>query len=481
MLDTIVVCAHLALMLTVGLVVSGRCRARTLSEFALGGRNHSNGVLAATFFAAAMGGSATLGNAERAFRVGITYPFVCAVGFAVADLLTAWWFAARLQRFAGCISCGDIMARMYGRWGQIATGVATVLMSLVGVAAQLAALSYIGELLGLSYRWGAFLGIATVVLYSTWGGVRSVAVTDLWQLITMLLAAALLCLFGIVHVGGMAGLTAKVPPQHMQLFPTHDSVWQYGSLLLLFSFPFLSPPKVHRILLAHNSRQAAVCLRISALLKALLLVMTGCIGLIALALSPNIQANAAMPAVVQQLLPVGLRGLAIAGLISAMMSTCDSLLHTAGIALVHDVITPLRRMSLPTQHELLLVRCATVCLAVFCVTQVRQDVNVIDLILRNFSIWWPTLFVPLLFGLWGVQASQTALLCCCVAGAACWLLWPYTTIATQLPLFAALPAMLCNACVFLLVRFVQQHTRGNPAAGTNSLQLSSTQPPEDMR
>ncbi|MEM7589454.1 MAG: sodium:solute symporter family protein [Myxococcota bacterium] len=455
MLDTVVVCAHLALMLTVGLVVSGRTRARTLSEFALGGRNHSNWVLAATFFAAAMGGAATLGNAERAFRVGVTYPFVCAVGFALAELFTAQWLAARVQRFAGCISCGDIMGRLYGRGGQVATGLVTVVMCLVGVGAQLAALSYIGELLGVPYRWGAFLGIATVVLYSTWGGVRSVAVTDVWQLITMLFAAVLLSVFGIVHVGGFEALVLQVPVQHTALFPTRASAWEHGSLLLLFSFPFLSPPKVHRLLLARDSKQAITCLRISALLKAVLIVMTGCVGLVALALAPNIQANTAMPFVIQQVLPVGLRGLAMAGLISAMMSTCDSLLHTAGIALVHDVLTPLRRIRLPIEHELLCVRVATVSLALLCVALVRENVNVIDLVLRNFSVWWPTLFIPLLLGLLGVRASQQALICSCVSGFICWLLWPYTGFGVLLPLRAAVPAMVCNLFVFFLVRFLQ--------------------------
>lgn len=455
MLDTVVVCAHLALMLTVGLVVSGRYRARTLSEFALGGRNHSNWVLAATFFAAAMGGSATIGNAERAFRVGITYPFVCAVGFALAELFTAQWLAARVQRFAGCISCGDIMGQLYGRGGQIATGVVTVVMCLVGVGAQLAALSYIGELLGVSYRWGSFLGIATVVLYSTWGGVRSVAVTDVWQLITMLFAAVLLCVFGLVRVGGMQALMSQVPVQHTLLFPTRASAWEHGAWLLLFSFPFLSPPKVHRLLLSRDARQAIVCLRISALLKAGLIVMTGCVGLVALALAPNIQANAAMPFVIQQVLPVGLRGLAMAGLISAMMSTCDSLLHTAGIALVHDVVTPLRDARLSVNRELLCVRGATVGLAVLCVALVRENVNVIDLVLRNFSLWWPTLFVPLLLGLLQVRASHAALMSACVSGLICWLLWPYLSIGGLLPVPAVVPAMICNLLVFLLVRFLQ--------------------------
>ena len=314
MLDTVVVCAHLVLMLGVGLAVSRGFRARTLSEFALGGRNHSNLVLASTFFAAAMGGTATLGNAERAFRVGITYPFVCAVGFVISDLLTAWFIAPRMQRFVGCLSCGDIMGRLYGKLGQLSTGLATLALCLTGVAAQLVALGYIAELLGVSYAWGPFLGIATVVLYSTWGGVRSVAITDVWQLFTMLLAGVLLCVFGLVRMGGVSALFTQIPWEHGTFFATRASLWEHGGLLLIFSFPFLSPPKVHRLLLASNTQQAVTCLRISAALKGILTIMTGCVGLVALALAPKLQANAAMPFVVQHVLPVGLRGLAIAGL-----------------------------------------------------------------------------------------------------------------------------------------------------------------------
>lgn len=455
MLDVTVVCAHLVLMLGVGLAVSRGVRARTLSEFALGGRDHSNLVLASTFFAAAMGGSATLGNAERAFRVGITYPFVCAVGFVVSDLLAAWFIAPRMQRFAGCLSCGDIMGRLYGKVGQVSTGLATVALCLTGTAAQLVALGYIGELLGVSHRWGAFLGIATVVLYSTWGGVRSVAVTDVWQLVTMLVAGVLLCGFGLARVGGVSLLLSRIPLEHATFFPTRGSLWEHVGLLVIFSFPFLSPPKVHRLLLARDGNQAATCLRVSAALKGVLTVMTGCTGLVALALAPRSEPNAAMPFVVQHVLPVGLRGLAVAGLVSAMMSTCDSLLHTSGIALVHDVVGPLRRLMAPVSRELLFARIATVGLAVLSVALTGSDTNIIDLILRNFDIWLPTLFVPLLLGLLGMRGSQRAFLSGAIAGALCWFAWSWTFVSL-VPLRPAIPAALCNALVFGSVYWVDR-------------------------
>src|SRR3546814_1264816 len=66
-------------------------------------------------------------------------------------------------------------------------------------------------------------------------------------------------------------------------------------------------------------------------------------GLIALALYPELErADLAFPALAFDLLPIGLRGVVAAALISAIMSSLDSALNAAGALFTMDFVKPMR-------------------------------------------------------------------------------------------------------------------------------------------
>ena len=68
------------------------------------------------------------------------------------------------------------------------------------------------------------------------------------------------------------------------------------------------------------------------------------IGLGGIILFPHVEATDIMPHIIKEMLPTGLRGLAVAGVLGVVMSTLDSYLHAAGLILVHDVIDPLLKL-----------------------------------------------------------------------------------------------------------------------------------------
>ena len=266
----------------------------------------------------------------------------------------------------------------------------------------------------------------------------------------MILHQALVCILGLVQVGGLSALASQVPAEKIAVFPTQESLVEYLPLLLIFAFPLLSPPKVHRLLLARDTNQATLCLRISAVFKGVITAMTGIVGLVALALAPRLQPDMAMTFAMDHILPIGLRGLAISGLLSAMMSTCDSLLNTAGVAIVHDVALVLKPRGWLAKHELLLARVGTVSLAAVAVFTVQEGANIIDLMLHNISIWFTTIFVPLAFGLLGIRASKRTFIVSTLSGAIFWVIcakWIFAHSHVHGAL-SALPAMALNALLF---------------------------------
>ena len=74
------------------------------------------------------------------------------------------------------------MGELYGNVGRIVTGIATIGMAIGSIAAQVSSLGYVGSLIpGVSYLGGIIAGSAIVILYSAYGGVRSVVSTDILQ------------------------------------------------------------------------------------------------------------------------------------------------------------------------------------------------------------------------------------------------------------------------------------------------------------
>ncbi|MEM7495628.1 MAG: sodium:solute symporter family protein [Myxococcota bacterium] len=459
MLDAAIVAAHVVTVLTVGMVGARRNRGVTLKDFALGRGEHQSWLLIGTFGAAALDASATLGQAEWSFRVGITATFICCVGFPVADLLLAAIVAPRVRCFAGCISCGDILARCYGASGRVIGGVAVVLACLVTVGVQISALGFVGEtLLGVPASRASLMGLLLVTLYSALGGMVAVALTDVVQLATVSVAVCLLAGACWIHSGGWHGLAATLPTTHMELFPTRASLFELLPLLFLFCLPLLGPSKVHRLLLADSGNQAARCLQVSALLRGLLTALVGFVGLTAFAMDPALGAGRALPAAVDTLLPVGARGVVIAGLVAAMMSTCDSFLHTGAIALIHDVLAPVWRsfqLSFPRKREstvetawLPWTRGAVVGLALVSVLLVHDGGSVIQLVLRRLDLWLPGIALPLLLGFLGVRGSGRGFVAAVVAGygtCAAWNLW----LTPVVGLGGLLPAIVVNGVVLL--------------------------------
>ncbi|MEM7589453.1 MAG: sodium:solute symporter family protein [Myxococcota bacterium] len=452
MIDLVVVLVHVAAVLAVGLASSRRHAARSLRSFALGKGGHATWVLAGTFGAATIGASATLGQAEWTFREGVTYTFICCVGFPISDFLLAFLIAPRLQRFAGCMSCGDMMHGLYGFAGRVLTGIAAVMVCLITVGAQVVALGFVSEaLLGVSAQQAALGGMLFVTLYSALGGMRSVAFTDILQLATTAMAVCLLALFGWLHVGGWSACVQALPSTHLQLFPTAASKWQWIPLLFVFCLPVLGPSTVHRLLLTRTTQQAKTALQINALLRLLLTAAVGVVGLLVCCISPKLTSHHALPFAVNTFLPVGVRGIVIAGLLAAMMSTCDSFLHTASIALVRDILVPVCAPRMQPENQVRLARGSMVLLALLSVMLTGDGAGVVTLLLRSMNFWLPGIFLPLFLGFWGFRSTSRRFVWAACAGFAACMLWNGFVQPTLL-VPGYVPALLVNAVVLLTNR-----------------------------
>ena len=421
-MDQIIVAGYLLGVLVLGLW-AGR-GIRSLQDYSVVHRNYSSWVIFATLAASFIGGGFSSGNAAKVFVFGIAN-IVALWGFSLKELLIAAFVAPRTGPFRDCISVGGIMRRQYGKTGQVITGLLGVLVCAGITGAQVGAMGTVFHtFVGTSREWGIAIGCGIVIAYSTFGGMNAVVMTDILQFILLAVTMPMALWLGIRHVGGVEALVQAVPPGHLNLFNEHMTPITLASLFLSFMLgETLVPPYVQRLLVSRTPRATAEGSLYAGLFSIPFFAVTGLIGLVALAIRPDLNSNQALPFVVQTLLPVGIKGLVIAGVISIVMSSADSFLNAASVALIGDVINPLRKQELADHHGLWIAKITTLLVGLGAVLFAMKIENVLDILLFTYNFWAPVVLVPLVATLLGIKANRKTFLVGALCGVAALSIW----------------------------------------------------------
>jgi len=419
--DFTIIGCYLAAVLVIG-VLAGR-RVGSFEEYAVAGRSYSSFVVFATLSASFIGGGFTMGNAEKVFTLGIVN--VAALwGFSLKEILVAKIIAPRIGAFPDAISVGDVMERDCGRVGKIITGVFSVLLCAGILGAQIAGMGYMFNLfLGFPLWGGVLMGMGIIIAYDTIGGMRAIVATDIMQFL-MLAVGIPVCLFmGIRAVGGMDAMRAALPPGHFALFGAITPV-QFLSLFLTFLLgETLVPPYVRRLFISRDITRIERGTLWSGIFSIPFFAFTGGIGLVALAMEPGLDPNLSMPYIIQSVLPEGLRALVIASLISVVMSSADSFLNSASIALVNDIINPLRGVPLASRTGLRWARVTTLATGSVAVVFALKIRSLLDILIYAYNFWSPIILVPLAAVLMGFRITKAAFFAGAASGIGGVILW----------------------------------------------------------
>ncbi len=181
---------------------------------------------------------------------------------------------------------------------------------------------------GWNFYTAAIVLIVITGLYTIFGGLRAVVYTEVLQAIVLILGSIALMAIGLSRVGGIAGLEAKVPADSDQHI-------------------------VQRVLAAKNIKQARTGTIFAGYLKILPVFIFVLPGIVAMALFSDVSNNpdSAYPTLVTRLLPDGIKGLVLAGMLAALMSSLASAFNACSTLLTWDVYKKMR----PTASEQRLV------------------------------------------------------------------------------------------------------------------------------
>lgn len=416
MLDLALVILYLLATLAIGFL-AGR-KTKTFSDFAIGKRNISTFALLAAIMASIVDASETIDYASEVLNQGLIY-CLAYLGAGFSSLGLSFFFARRFERFlGGTYSTGDVIQYFFGARAKTVIGIATLIETILFCGTQILAISItIRYFFGISGDLASIIVSLITLLYFFRGGARSVNATDIFQFGILIVVLPIFCGIALSNIGGLSTIFSFIHEKGLN-FTTSEPA-SYGTslaMLILFSLPGQYPLVIQRMLMAKNILQLQKVLLFDAFVGTFLRIVIITIGITGFILLPSVGSSAIFFDLANYLLPIGLKGLIIVGLLAIMMSTIDSTIHLGAVALTHDVFGTIFTKDDEDEKKLKFARYSSLLIIVGAIiTSFSFDKvgNLFYLLMAlGNCLIWPNIFL----GLTGISASKTGFWCSVITG-----------------------------------------------------------------
>lgn len=351
-LDWFVVSFVMIGSLSYGIYMSYRKKAgKDSSNFFLGGRSIKWPIIGASLFATNIGAEHLVGLSGDAYRYGLSAGSVeltmaITLGFSCA-VLFPYYMKNRIFTIPEFLEI---------RYDRRARTFFSGLMLVISVMTKLAFTLFAGALvlnsiLGWNIMATIFYIGLIVAVFTMIGGFTAVAYTDSIQVIIMVAGTAIMLFIGLDKVGGWGGLMDKAPEMMSIAKPFDDPVYPFWGILATAFYAGIfywgmDQVNVQRVLAAPDLKNARWGAMFATFLKLFPVFLFALPGVIAFALYPGeLQGDATKQTFVlllERLLPSGLKGLLMASLLAALITSLIGVLNSVSTLVVRDFIVEFR-------------------------------------------------------------------------------------------------------------------------------------------
>ncbi len=212
----------------------------------------------------------------------------------------------------------------------------------------------INTITGLDITYAVILLAAFAAAYSLYGGLKAVALTDIIQVVLLVLGGLLIAYISMNEISGGAGVVAgfkmlvEQAPDKFDMILSKDnphymslpgiSVLVGGMWIMNLSYWGFNQYIIQRALAARSNRDAQKGIMFAAFLKMLMPVLVVLPGIAAVILTPDLTAPDKAYPEVMKLLPVGIKGLVFAALIAAIISSLASMMNSISTIFTMDIV-----------------------------------------------------------------------------------------------------------------------------------------------
>lgn len=381
-LDWIIITVYLIFTVSVGLYA--KRFVSDLSGYLVAGRRLKIGLCTATMVATELGTVTMMYMAETGYREGFAALVLGIIMVVAYFLVGSTGFIIEGLRKLRVMTVPEFYDMKYSRPVRILGGLT---LFTGGVLNMGVFLKLDGVFLSNAMGFGdsaitaimVFM-LVTVGLYTIFGGMISVVVTDYLQFTVLSISMVVATIFAFIAAPSNIGETVmhNLGPAGFNPIINENLGWVFIVWMLLTNFAAaaLWQPSTSRVLSAESPKTGKRVFMIASLTFAGRAMIPMMWGIIALAMYPGLTGDAAlsaMPRMLGNVLPTGVIGLLVAGMLAASMSTYSSYLLAWASVITRDVIWALTKERL-SEKKLLVIT--------------RVWVGVIGLFLLIFGLWY---------------------------------------------------------------------------------------------
>lgn len=345
-LDWVVIIGYFLVIAGLAIWVMTRKQSNT-EDYFLAGRNIGWFIVGASIFASNIGSEHIVGLAGAG--AGGKIPMLIYELHAWLVITLGWVFLPFYLR-SGVFTMPEFLERRFSpttRWFLSLFSLIAYVLTKVSVTVYAGGI-VIANILNIEFWTGALATVILTGIYTVLGGMRAVVYTEALQTIVLVLGAATLTFIGLQTVGGWDGLRSSLEPGYLNMWrPPTDPDFPWPSLVITSTIVGLwywctDQYIVQRVLAARNIKEGRRGTIFGGMLKLTPVFLFLIPGVIALALKNRGELqydspDGAFAALLMNKMPIGFRGLVVAGLLAALMSSLASVFNSCSTLFTVDI------------------------------------------------------------------------------------------------------------------------------------------------
>jgi len=401
-------------------------RTHTEADFLVAGRSVGAVVGGATLAATQMSSGTVVGTVGFHYLTGVSWAWIWP-GVWLGWVVAAVWVAPKLRAFGGVTVPDYIAARFASEKARVLSALLIVVAYTVYLSAQYQAGGIIFRaLFDWPFTWGV-LAVAVLTVAYTWlGGMRSSIYTDFAQALVMAVAFLVAVPLLVQRVGGvetLGHLLGDIDPR--------VTGWYFGlDEVVVFSLAFTlsiaaAPYQIARFYALRDVATVRLAIGVAFVFQALMASAVLIAGLGMRALFPELpNPDLASSVMALQVLTPVAGSLLLVGALSAIMSTCDSIMIISASGISHDLYGKLLRPDATEPEKLRINRWSVLLVGSVPIALTFVDLGLVQEVVVDYAkIIASFFFVPVVFGLNWRRGTTAGAIASMVGGFAAFFVW----------------------------------------------------------
>lgn len=407
--------AYLALQLGIGAWLAPKIHTET--DYLVAGRKLGYPLTIFSIFATWFGAETCISSAGRAYEEGFSLTSAEPFAYGITLMLTGMIFAVPIWRLK-LTTMADLFRLRFGPNVEKLAAVMLIPPSILWAGAQLRGFGHVlTTITGLSLDTAVMAAAAFCIVYTVLGGLLADAITDLVQGTILVLGLVLLVVVVVAHQGGIGAAVAGIDPARLAVVGP-DVTPSFFGLLEEYAIPIAGSVVAVELISRVIAARSPTVARNGAVMAGGLYIMVGVLpvflGLVAWRLVPNLaDSEQFLPALALEMLPTAGYVIFVGALISAILSTVDTILLVAGGLAAHNIVAPVFKVT-EERAKLRLARAGVLGFGIIALTLALGARGVAELVEESSSFGTAGTLVVVCFGLFsrigGARAATAGML-----------------------------------------------------------------------